>query len=121
MRLNLSRLYNENNADAVQTFIMTAQMMAEFMFWREEFPLGQWIAPGRKLQADRKRGGQTRGSLQAEERRGIHFSWSREASSIWAEKPGLPAMEVARRVKRRLNRTETADAIYRIIRKSGRS
>ncbi|MFN3815164.1 MAG: hypothetical protein ACK4SE_03270 [Brevundimonas sp.] len=89
--------------------------------YREEFTLGDLIAPTKGQIEGRRSGGNITAAKTKAERERAWRRWQACADQIWMDRPALTKTAVARLVRSKLTLTERADTVTRRIEKSGSS
>nr|WP_314135723.1 hypothetical protein [uncultured Brevundimonas sp.] len=105
---------------AVTAFLRAFRLAEALYEWREEFALGDLIAPGVKQAEGGSRGGQVTAQNRRikDERRWAR--WQAEALLIWKEHPHFNVSDAARAVKKRLGLADGVETIRKRINKLGR-
>jgi hypothetical protein len=113
----------EANRDTLmlQAFLHAVHLAEAYLDWREEFLLGDFIAPTLLQHDGRAQAGMSRAQNVRDEREPEWKRWQVEADKIWEETPSRPKIDVARIVIKRLRLTEKPDTVKRRIEKTGRS
>ncbi|WP_313045196.1 hypothetical protein [Brevundimonas sp.] len=118
-RSAITRIEKQPNVEAAIAFAAGANLVAEWLFWREEFLLGRWIAPTRLQIPGRKVGGANRAASQRPIIEAKWAQWQSCADKIWDRNPELSKSAVASLVARQVNCGTKPDTISRRIKKSG--
>lgn len=120
-RIYLETAKKEENWLAIVTFAAGLNLWASVADWREEFVLGDWVAPTKAQVAGRREGGRITATAIKADREREWRKWQTCADDIWATGAALSKAAVARLVVSKLKLDVTTEAVRKRIEKPGRT